>query len=266
VIVNIVVNARDAMPNGGRVTIETTNSELDELYIHGRGDLKPGKYTMLAITDTGTGMSAETKARLFEPFFTTKGQGKGTGLGLSTVYGIVKQSGGDVWVYSEPGRGTTFKVYLPRAADNLAKEQRPESVRPMPMGAGIVLIVEDEESVRKLASIVLRQNGYTVLTATNGEEALEVCRRQGGRIDLLISDIVMPGMDAFDLRERIRALYPHLLVLFMSGYTEHAVLHGNAFETVEAFISKPFTAEQLATKVHELVGRSSGDTEAGRVA
>jgi PAS domain S-box-containing protein len=262
VIVNIVVNARDAMPNGGRITVETSNEELDELYIQGRADLKPGEYTMLAITDTGQGMSAETKSRLFEPFFTTKGQGKGTGLGLSTVYGIVRQTGGDVWVYSEPWRGTTFKIYLPRASAAVASKAALTGDRPAPTGSGIVLVVEDEESVRRLASLVLRQNGYTVLTASSGEEALEICDRQGGRIDLLISDIVMPGMDAFDLRARIRAQHPHIRMLFTSGYTEHAVLGANPVETADAFISKPFTGQQLTSKVHELLGEISAKGQA----
>lgn len=253
VIVNIVVNARDAMPHGGRIRIETANAELDELYIQGRADLKPGEYTMMAISDTGHGMSAETKARLFEPFYTTKGQGKGTGLGLSTVYGIVRQSGGDIWVYSEPGRGTTFKIYLPKASAAVDRMPAVETDRPAPTGSGIILVVEDEESVRRLASLVLSQNGYTVLTASSGEEALEICDREGGRIDLLISDIIMPGMDAFDLRERIRFQHPHILILFTSGYTEHAVLGANPVEIADAFISKPFTGQQLASRVHELL-------------
>jgi PAS domain S-box-containing protein len=252
VITNLVVNARDAMPNGGTITISTTRAELDTRHTRDRLDLRPDAYIMLAISDTGEGMDAETKARMFEPFFTTKGEGKGTGLGLSTAYGIVKQSGGDIEVDSERDGGTTFRIYLPESLVGTNVEIAADPPPPT-RGSGTILVVEDEEAVRKLATIVLQQHGYTVLTANNASEALDACDQHARRIDLVISDIVMPGMNGFELKKRIRMKQPYTRLLFMSGYTEHAVLQANAFESVDAFISKPFTAQQLAGKVQELL-------------
>jgi PAS domain S-box-containing protein len=255
VIVNLVVNARDAMPKGGRITVETAHVELDALDADNRLELPAGAYVMLAVSDTGHGMDAATQARIFEPFFTTKAAGKGTGLGLSTVYGIVKQSGGAIWIYSELGRGTAFKIYFPEAphTPGVGSDAVPAETPPPHAGSETILVVEDDESVRRLASLVLRQSGYSVLTAATGIEALQICEREVGRIDLVVSDIVMPGMDAFEMRERLQEAYPNLRLLLMSGYTEHAVVRTETLETVEAFISKPFTAQELAAKVRAVL-------------
>ncbi len=252
VIMNLVVNARDAMPTGGKLTIETANVELDEAYVRAYPELRPGPYVLLAVSDTGLGMTQEVKARLFEPFFTTKEVGKGTGLGLATVYGIVKQSEGHIAVYTEPGHGTTFKVYLPCCAEPVSELRRCQTPEPPP-GQGTVLLVEDEDDVRTLTRRALTRHGYTVLEARHGVEALKVWESHKGSIDLMVSDLVMPEMNGGELARRLLAERPGLKVLFLSGYSDSAVLRANLVEEGRAFLQKPFTPRTLARKVHELV-------------
>jgi two-component system cell cycle sensor histidine kinase/response regulator CckA len=251
VILNLAVNARDAMPTGGKLTIETRNVELDESYAREHVAVRPGSYAMLAVTDTGTGMSAETKSHMFEPFFTTKGQGKGTGLGLATVYGIVKQSEGNIWVYSELGRGATFKIYLPLVkSDSSPVEARPSDARPA-RGSETVLLVEDEDAVRTLTRRILEGFGYSILEARKGEAALELARRHSQPIHLLLTDVVMPDMGGPELAERMRRVRPDTKVLFMSGYTDDAVVRHGIIANGVHFLQKPFTPEALARKVRE---------------
>jgi CheY-like chemotaxis protein len=259
VILNLAVNARDAMPEGGRLTIETGNAELDASFAHPPAVLSPGKYVMLAVTDNGCGMDSETQAHIFEPFFTTKEKGKGTGLGLATVYGIVKQSGGYVWVYSEPGRGTSFKVYLPRIEEETALPSL-ESVaesRANPRGSETVLLVEDEKGVRELAREYLQMIGYSVIEAENGHAALELASRHNGKIHLLMTDVVMPGISGRELSERVRTVRPDMRVLFMSGYTDQAVVHHGILEPDAVLLQKPFTLNALALKLREILGSES---------
>ena len=252
-IVNLVVNARDAMPQGGRLTIETADVELDRGYVAGHVPTQPGPYVLLAISDTGVGMDGATKARLFEPFFTTKEPGRGTGLGLATVYGIVKQSGGYIWTYSELGHGTTFKIYLPRVAET---PEAPESTTspPTPVrGSETLLVVEDQEEVRKLTKRVLEARGYTVLAARNGAEALEIVAQHPSKIHLMITDVVMPGMNGRELAQHARARRSYLKVLYVSGYTGEAVLQHRLLEPGVAFLQKPFTPDVLARKTREVL-------------
>ncbi len=257
-IVNLVVNARDAMPHGGHLTLETANVELDPRYVESHPPTQPGPYVLLAVSDTGVGMDSATRARIFEPFFTTKEPGRGTGLGLATVYGIVKQSGGYIWVYSEPGHGTTFKIYLPRVAG------APEVAEPSPgaaihaRGSETVLLVEDQDDVRTLARRVLEGRGYTVLPARNGDEALELVARYRNRIHVLVTDVVMPGINGRDLARRVTSSRPDVKVLFVSGYTGEAVHQRGLLEPGVAFLQKPFTAEVLARKVREVLDSGRG--------
>jgi len=253
VIMNLVVNARDAMPAGGKLTIETANVFLDEDYARRHVSVKPGPWVMLAVTDNGCGMDRETLSHLFEPFFTTKEKGEGTGLGLSTVYGIVKQSGGNIWAYSELGQGTTFKVYLPWA-EEAVETYKPKPVPTVPPGGSeTILLVEDEESVRTVVSKILQNKGYTVLEAHHGNEALQVCERHRGPIHLVVTDVVMPQMSGRELAKRLKRLYPEIRVLFMSGYPDRAIVHHGVLEAGTAFLQKPFALNALEYKVRELL-------------
>ncbi len=253
VLLNLAVNARDAMPNGGKLTIETQNVELDQEYVRGHLAAQPGSYVMLAVSDTGVGMDAATQARIFEPFFTTKERGKGTGLGLATVYGIVKQSGGWIWVYSEPGQGTTFKVYLPRVTEPAApaapSPARPVSVR----GSETILVVEDEEVIRKLVQKVLKANGYTVLVAGTGSDAERVAGAHAGPIHLLMTDVVLPGLNGREVARRLVAQRAGIRVLFLSGYTDDAIVHHGVLDPGVAFLQKPFSPAVLGRKVREVL-------------
>ncbi|MQA28494.1 MAG: response regulator [Luteitalea sp.] len=250
ILINLAVNACDAMLEGGRLTVETTSAELDGAYLRKHPAVIPGRYVMLAVSDTGEGMDALTRARVFEPFFTTKGQGKGTGLGLATVYGLVKQSGGYIWVYSEPGHGTVFKVYLPPLDEAFARDVTPEGRAHA--GSETVLVVEDEEGVRRLGTEALRRHGYAVLEARDSLEALRVVEHHQGIIDLVVTDVVMPHMTGRELAERIRQARPSLKVLFMSGFTHHAVMQ-RELGPGASFLQKPFTSGALARRVRELL-------------
>ncbi len=261
VIMNLAVNARDAMPKGGKLTIETRGVELDDVYAREHLSVRPGRYVMVAVTDTGTGMDAETKSRLFEPFFTTKEQGKGTGLGLATVYGIVKQSGGTIWVYSEPGHGTTFKVYLPEATG--ARLSRDKPVEPfLDRGSETILLTEDEEALRVLARKMLSSCGYTVLESSSAFEALEIARSEVN-IDLLLTDVVMPEMSGSELAAKIQEIRPEMRVLFMSGYTDDVVIRHGMLKEGCTFLQKPFTANSLARKVREALASDRVPVTAG---
>ncbi len=260
VLVNLVVNARDAMPQGGSLTIETASVELDREYAKTHAGVQPGNYVMLAVSDTGTGMSEETRRRIFEPFFTTKEKGKGTGLGLSTVYGIVQQSGGSIWVYSELNRGTSFKVYLPQLEAPVTTRERKSSEEAVPRGSETVLLVEDEEVVRGLAAHILEEAGYNVIKARGGDEAIQLCKKQDGRIDLLLTDVVMPEISGKEVAQRITALLPHLKVLFMSGYTDEAIVHHGVLDSSVEFIQKPFTPLGLSKKVREVLDANGSRT------
>jgi two-component system cell cycle sensor histidine kinase/response regulator CckA len=255
VVMNLAVNARDAMPKGGRLMIETTNVEFDASVSHSPAVVAPGKYVMLAVTDNGCGMDTKTQAHIFEPFFTTKEKGKGTGLGLATVYGVVKQSGGYVWVYSEPGHGTTFKIYLPRIEDETgaAGRDRSSSSASLPRGTEVVLLVEDEVGVRELAREYLEMSGYTVIVAPDGHTAVELAAMHAGTIHLLMTDMVMPGIGGRELAERVLAVRPDIKILYMSGYTDQAVVHQGILGTDAPLLQKPFTLAALTTKLREIL-------------
>ena len=253
VIVNLAVNARDAMLTGGSLTIETANVTLGEDYAATRTVVEPGDYVMLAVSDTGTGMDAETQARMFEPFFTTKPKGKGTGLGLATVYGIVKQSGGYVWVYSEPGRGTTFKIYLRRVDAAVEPEPSPPVAAVSLHGSETVLLVEDEEQVRELTRRLLRASGYQVLAAASGADALRIAEHHDGAIHLLVTDVVMPGMSGREVGLLLGQKHPKMRALYLSGYPDESVVHQGVLAPGTPFLQKPFTAEALARKVREVL-------------
>ena len=255
-IVNLVVNARDAMPQGGRLTIETADVELDRSYVTRHVPTQPGPYVLLAISDTGVGMDGATKARLFEPFFTTKDPGRGTGLGLATVYGIVKQSGGYIWAYSELGHGTTFKIYLPRVPQTAEPPEATPSPPTPAHGSETLLVVEDQEEVRNLTQRVLEARGYTVLAAGDGAEALEILAQHPNQIHLMITDVVMPGMNGRELAQHACARWGDLKVLYVSGYTGEAVLQHRLLEPGVAFLQKPFTPDILARKTREVLDNS----------
>jgi PAS domain S-box-containing protein len=256
VIMNLAVNASDAMPAGGKLTIETANVELDEAYAGTHIAVTPGHYVRLSVSDTGVGMTREVREKLFEPFFTTKEKGKGTGLGLATVYGIIKQSGGNIWVYSEPGQGTTFKIYLPRVEDELDSLQLREDADSLPKGSETVLFVEDEAALRDLAVRFLRQQGYTAWGAANGEEALRIAQEHAEeRIHLLVTDVVMPQIGGKDLAERLRVLRPDLKVLFTSGYADDAVIRHGVLAPGMNFLQKPFSLRSLAQRVRETLDK-----------
>ena len=257
VIMNLVVNARDALPDGGRIVIETSNVDLDSVYTLDHAVVRPGPYVLLAVTDTGIGMTADTVAHIFEPFYTTKESGRGTGLGLSTVYGIVKQSGGYIWVYSEIGKGTTFKVYLPRVSDSIPASQVPETHAPTAhKGHETILLVEDEPAVRQLARMVLSKLGYTVLEALSPEDAERLAGNDGAEIHLLLTDVVMPGMSGHELAKRLTARCPQLRVLYMSGYTYNVIAQDGTLEEGISFLQKPFTPQVLTEKVREALDRT----------
>ena len=254
-IVNLAVNARDAMPLGGRLSIETSNTQIVEAYAKTHIGVRPGEFVMIAVSDTGHGMDSATRQNIFEPFFTTKQRGKGTGLGLAIVYGMVKQSGGDIWVYSEPGQGTTFKIYFPRAEEPVAAGPTEDPEHARLHGGETVLLVEDETQVRELAIKMLRQLGYAVLTAANGTEALDVSRAHAGKISLLVTDVVMPNMSGKEVADALTASRPGLEVLFVSGYTENTVVDHGVLDSSVNFLSKPFTRDALARKIRDILSR-----------
>ena len=257
-VLNLALNARDAMPGGGRLTIELANKVLDEEYARTHAEVAPGDYTMVAVSDTGHGMTPEVVARVFEPFFTTKPDNKGTGLGLAMVFGFVKQSGGHVKIYSEPGEGTTVRIYLPRATAAAAAGQRQHAPVELPRGSGTVLVVEDEPAVREITVAILGDLGYRVLQAADGDEGLRVFGARMGEIDLLLTDVVLPGkLRGRELSERVTAIRPDVRVLFMSGYTENSIVHHGRLDDGVQLIGKPFKRDQLARKVAEVLGRQA---------
>ena len=253
IIMNLAVNARDAMPQGGKLTLETSNVFLDEVYARQHANVLPGAYIKLGVSDNGAGMDAGTQLRIFEPFFTTKEIGKGTGLGLATVYGIVKQSGGNITVYSEAGVGTTFKIYFPRVIDTSEVVEVGDSTTELPTGTETILLVEDEETVRTLTRQILEMCGYTIHEAQNGREALVLCEKHVGRIDLLMTDVVMPEMGGRELAETILRSCPQMRVLFTSGYTDDAVVRHGVIDASTNFIQKPYATDELAQKVRGIL-------------
>jgi two-component system cell cycle sensor histidine kinase/response regulator CckA len=260
VIINLAVNARDAMPRGGKLTIETANVQLDETCTPLRPEVQPGRYVMLAVSDTGCGMTEEVQTHIFEPFFTTKGPGQGTGLGLATVYGIIKQSGGHIYVYSERGRGATFKIYLPVAEEGLVPGQALHglNLKPTASASETILLVEDEDPVRAFTRLALQMHGYKVLEASRGDEAVRLCEKHQGPIHLLVTDVVMPEMGGREVAQRLGTLKPGIKVLYLSGYTDDAVVRHGVLEAEAAFLQKPFTSVALATKVGEVLAGKAG--------
>jgi two-component system cell cycle sensor histidine kinase/response regulator CckA len=248
------VNARDAMPKGGKLTIECKKVKLEQMiYQHTIAIQPPGEYVLLSISDTGIGIDKETQARIFEPFFTTKDRGKGTGLGLSTVYGIIKQSGGFIWVYSEPGQGTTFKIYFPLLS---ATSQRRTFVTETVDGLNgneTVLLVEDEKMVRELAERILTEFGYKVLVAENGEVAKQIFEQQKEKIQIVVTDIIMPGISGRDLAAHIKKENPDIKLLYISGYSDEAILHHNKIDNGSEFLQKPFTAQKFVRRVRQIL-------------
>jgi len=253
VIVNLAVNARDAMPQGGKLTLETRNIDLDSSYTLEHSLVKPGPYVQLTVSDSGIGMDEETQAHAFEPFFTTKPRGQGTGLGLAMVYGTVKQSGGFIWVYSEPGRGATFKIYLPRVDAPVESAAPPAPVERPPRGSETVLLAEDKPAVRAIARQALERQGYTVLAAPSGADALALAAQHGATIHLLLTDVVMPGMSGRDLADRLTAQRPGIRVLYISGYTDNAIVRHGMLEPGLAYLQKPFRPDALVRKVREVL-------------
>jgi CheY-like chemotaxis protein len=257
IIMNLVVNARDSMPSGGKLAIETANVELDEIYTRSHLGVKPGHYVMFLVSDTGMGMAPEVKKRAFEPFFTTKEKDKGTGLGLSTVYGIVKQSGGDIWVYSELGYGTTIKIYFPQVDEpqDIVEEKEKGVEKGLPRGGETILVVEDDEEVRKITGRILRMQGYRVLEASNGGDVFSVCDQHEGPFHLMITDVVMPEMKGPELAKRLSSSYPEMKVIYMSGYVEDVLSRQGILEKGMEYIQKPFTVNELARKAREVLDK-----------
>ena len=254
VLVNLAINARDAMSNGGKLIIETSDVTFDEDTIYHRADISPGKYVMLAVSDTGCGMQQETRERIFEPFFTTKEKSGGTGLGLSTVHGIIKESRGYILVYSELDKGTTFKIYLPRIEEEAIAPPPRDEIGYLPKGDETILLAEDEASVRDLTAHVLREQGYTVLEAANGREAMNVASDPAGKeIHLLLTDVVMPHMGGKELAERIKAMRPNIKILFISGYPDHTMIHQGLLDPDAEFLEKPLSPSTLSRKVREVL-------------
>ena len=262
VLLNLAVNARDAMPDGGKLTLETANCDLDANYARQHSDVTEGQYVMLAVSDTGAGMTPDVLARAFDPFFTTKDVGKGTGLGLSQVFGFAKQSGGHVKIYSEPGSGTTVKIYLPRSYETCAEEKARAEHAASPGGASteIIVVVEDDDRVRVVSVAALREIGYSVIHASNGDAALKLLSDETRNVSLLFTDIVMPGMTGRVLADAAAQLRPDLKVLYTTGYTKNAVVHNGVVDTGAHLLVKPYSLEQLATKVREAMGPASEPT------
>jgi two-component system, cell cycle sensor histidine kinase and response regulator CckA len=254
ILINLAVNARDAMPQGGRLTIEARNVELDDAYKDQHQPVIPGRYVMLAVGDTGSGMDRDTQLRIFDPFFTTKALGKGTGLGLATVYGIVKQIGGYIWVYSEVAKGTVFKIYLPRVEQSAqpAKQNEPEAT--VPWGCETILLAEDSASLREMAREYLESTGFTVLEAASGAEALQKAKEFNGTIHLLLTDVVMPEMTGPELAKQMTPLFPGIKIIFTSGYTDDAIARQGVLDPAVAFIPKPYRPKALARKIREVLG------------
>ncbi len=265
VIMNLVVNARDAMPAGGSIVVETANVDLDPLYAEGKADVNPGPYVMLAVSDTGLGMDDRTKARIFEPFFTTKEKGQGTGLGLATVHGIVKQSGGHIFVYSELGKGTTFKVYFPRHGGEesaaAAKAAMPETVQ----GTETILLVEDDVQIRGMVRSILSRKGYRVLEAKSGADALKVSGGHGETIHVLLTDMIMPKMNGRELAAQLKPLRPEMKVLYMSGYTDNVITRFNVLDAGLVLLQKPFTPGTLLRRIRALIETPAGKGEAAGI-
>jgi len=253
VIMNLVVNSRDAMPNGGKLIVETANVDLDETYCRSHSSARPGPHVMLAVSDTGMGMDAKTQARIFEPFFTTKEEGKGTGLGLATVYGIVKQSEAHIWVYSELGKGTTFKIYFPRVDGPAHTVETDRDTVKALHGSETILVAEDSEPLRELTCALLETNGYTVLAARNAAQAIEIAERGDRPIHILLTDVIMPGMNGRELARRLAAGRPEMKVLFMSGYTSDAIVNHGVLEPGIFLIEKPFSQDALMRKVRDVL-------------
>jgi signal transduction histidine kinase len=259
VIMNLVVNARDAMPEGGKLIIKTANIELDQMQTHRHVEVQSGAYVMLVVSDTGVGMDRETLNCLFEPFFATKGRGEGTGLGLSTVYGIVRQHGGAIWPYSEPGQGTTFKICLPRSDAIVDSDEVIVVSVEQLQGTETILLAEDEDEVRDLTRTVLQKRGYTVLDACNGNEALAICKHHRGPVHLLLTDVVMPGMGGCELAQKLATARPETKVLYMSGHADDAMIRHGLLSSDIFFLPKPFTPNILAHKVREVLeGQRNG--------
>jgi nitrogen-specific signal transduction histidine kinase/ActR/RegA family two-component response regulator len=253
-VINLVVNAKDAMPSGGKLTIETGDVVLGEEYARTHIGVRPGRYVMLSVSDTGIGMSPEVKERIFEPFFTTKEVGKGTGLGLSTVYGIVKQSEGNIWVESELAKGTTFKIYLPKVAESIKPVQPGLTPAAVLRGSETILLVEDEDMVRTLARTILEKSGYNVLEAANGLEALRLVQEHTPEpIHLMVTDVVMPGMNGRKLAEHLTPLHPEMKILYMSGYTDTVIVHHSVLDPGANFLQKPFAPDDLTSKVRKVL-------------
>jgi CheY-like chemotaxis protein len=256
VIINLVVNARDAMPKGGKLTIETNNVQLNEEQAR-RNDVQAGEYVLLAVTDTGSGMDEVTRSRIFEPFFTTKENGKGTGLGLATVYGIVRQSNGYIWVYSEVGQGTTFKIYLPASSDGIAAAAVSQAPEATTVGNETIMLVEDEEALRAVLVKVLRSKGYNVLSSSRGQEAVEAARLHRGSIQLLVTDVILPEIRGPEVAGQISMIHPEVRVLYMSGFTDNALMHSGSLPQSTMFLQKPFTPNVLLRRIRDILDEAA---------